>query len=62
VIGFDGLTENLPLTQDVILANKFIQRPRPHSTGKRSLSLEQFFFFFLKEFRLLLQRSVSFMK
>jgi hypothetical protein len=59
VIGFDGLAENLPLSQEVLLANKFIQGPRPHPIRKGSLFLEQFLFVFLEEFRLLFQHSIS---
>ena len=56
MIGFDGLAENLSLTQEMILANKFIQCPRPHSISKGSLSLEQFFPLPLKKIALLFQR------
>jgi hypothetical protein len=40
MIRLDGLAENLSFTQKVILANKFIQCPRPHPVGKGSLSLK----------------------
>lgn len=56
MIGFNGLTENLPLAQQVILADKFVQRPGSHPVRKGSLPLEQFFLLLLKKFRLLLQK------
>jgi hypothetical protein len=55
MIGFNGLSENFSLTQNVTLANKFIQCPRPHPIGKGSLSLKQFLPFLIKKIRLLLQ-------
>ena len=55
MIGFDSLAKDLPWTQEVILAKNLLQSPRPHSIGKGSLSLEQFFPLLLKKIRLLLQ-------
>jgi len=61
MIGFDGLSENLSLTQKVILADKLIQCQRSHPIGKRSLSLEQLFPLSLKKIFLLLQIVFSFL-
>ncbi len=55
MIGFNRLPENLSLTQNVILANKFIQCARPHPVGQRRLSLKQFFSLLLKKVILLFQ-------
>ena len=61
MIGFDSLAENLSLTQEVILTNKFIQCPGPHPIGKGSLSFEKFCSLLLKKFCLFLQSSAFFM-